>query len=350
MDNMALSSQPTPLRLLVLGYGNVVRAFLPLLASRSAWLGRELGMGPLLIGLGSRSNGLYIHAEGIQLNQASEVMPHLKREGVRVESFEQFIEMGKAAGADVFIELTSLDPHHGEPALTYIRKALKHDMDVITANKGPVAHALRELRQLAREHHVQFRFESTVIDGVPVFNLAEYCLPAVGIRSFRALLNSTTNLVLRLIEQGYTLDEAVQQAQHIGVAEADPSFDLDGWDAVMKTTILANVLLDAQLTPQMVWREGMRNLTEEAIRLAARSGTPYRLVSETRPELGKLIAAVSPQQIAAGDILYRGKDFSGILSLETEALGTITIVEHEPATLQTAYGVLSDLIAIVRNR
>lgn len=337
----------------MLGYGNVVRAFLPLLASRSAWLSRESGVRPILIGLGSRSNGLYIHAEGIQpeqLNQAGEVMSRLRHEGVRVESFDRFIEMGKAAGANMFIELTTLNPHNGEPALTYIRKALKHDMHVITANKGPVAHALRELRQLAREHHVQFRFESTVMDGVPIFNLARYCLPAVGIRSFRALLNSTTNFVLRLIEQGYTLDEAIRQAQHIGVAEADPTFDLDGWDAVMKTTILANVLLDAQLTPQMVQREGIRGLTEEAIRLADRSGTPYRLVSEVRLEDGKFVAAVSPQQIAAGDILYSGKDFSGILSLETEALGTITIVEHEPTTLQTAYGVLSDLIAIVRNR
>jgi len=310
---------------LILGYGNVVRALLPLLASRSAWLDRELGVRPILIGLGSRSNGLYIHAEGIQpeqLRQESDAILHLKREGVRVESFEQFIEMGKATGAEVFVELTTLNPHDGEPALSSIRKALEHDMHVITANKGPVAHALKELKQLANQHHVQFRFESTVMDGVPIFNLAEYCLPAVGIRSFRALLNSTTNLVLRLIEQGYTLDEAVQQAQHIGVAEADPSFDLDGWDAVMKTTILANVLLDTQLTPSMVRREGMRNLTEEAIRLAARSGAPYRLVSEARPELGKLVAAVSPQQIAAGDILYSGKDFSGIVAQKMDIAST----------------------------
>jgi len=277
-------------------------------------------------------------------------MPRLKREGIRVERFDQFIETGKTAGADIFIELTTLNPHDGEPALTHIRKALAHDMHVITANKGPVAHTLRELRQLASQHHVQFRFESTVMDGVPIFNLAEYCLPAVGIRSFRALLNSTTNLVLRLIEQGYTLDAAIQQAQHIGVAEADPTFDLDGWDAAMKTTILANVLLDAQLTPQMVRRAGIRNLPEEAIRLAAQSGTPYRLVSEAWLEAGKLVAAVSPQRLIAEDILFSGKDFSGILSLETEALGTITILEHEPTTLQTAYGVLSDLITIVRKR
>lgn len=267
-----------------------------------------------------------------------------------MEHAEQFIEAGKAAGASLFIELTTLNPHSGQPALSYIRKALELGMDVITANKGPVAYAQLELQTLAHRHQVQLRFESTVMDGLPLLNLAEFTLPAVGIRAFRALLNSTTNLVLSMIEQGYSRDEAIRKAQHLGIAEADPWFDLDGWDAAMKTTILANSLMEGELTPHMVEREGIGDLTSDDICAAALAGAPYRLVSDAHRKYGVLIAEVRPRRISTDDILHTAMGRSGIISLETEAMGTITLVEHEPTVVQTAYGVLSDLITILRNR
>lgn len=250
----------------------------------------------------------------------------------------------------MLIELTTLNPQDGQPALLHIRSALQAGMDVITANKGPVAFAQFELQALARRHNVQFRFESTVMDGLPVINLAQFALPAVGIRSFRALLNSTSSLVLNLVEQGYSRDEAISRAQQIGVAEADPWYDLDGWDAVMKTTILANTLLEGQLTPTMVEREGIRNLNSDEICAAALAGSPIRLVSQAHRKHGVLIAEVRPRRVSSDDILYVGKNTMGVISLETEAMGTITLVEHQPGVVQTAYGVLSDLINIQRQR
>lgn len=253
-------------------------------------------------------------------------------------------------GASLLIELTTLNPQNGQPALDHIRRAIEVGMDVVTANKGPVAYAQAELQILAQQHNVQFRFESTVMDGLPIFNLAQFSLQAVSTQSFRALLNTTSTLVLSKIEQGYTREEAIFEAQRIGVAEADPWHDLDGWDAVMKTTILANTLLEGQLMPHMVKREGIRDLPLEDIRTAAMAGSPFRLVSQANRGHGDLTADVGPRKITSDDILHLGRGTTSILSLETEAMGTITLVEHASTTRQTAYGVLSDLITILQQR
>jgi homoserine dehydrogenase len=353
MSKTALSALLPPLRILILGYGHVAQAFLPLLASRSEWLGRESGIRPVITGMGSRSRGLFIYDNEINadlLAREQDPLSWLSSAGTRMENFDTFIQAGKKAGASLFIELTTLNPQDGQPALRHILKAIESGMDVITANKGPVAYAQRELQSLARRNDVQFRFESAVMDGLPLINMAEFTLPAVGIQSFKATLNSTSTLVLNMIEQGYAIDEAIVKAQEIGIAETDPWYDLDGWDAVMKTTILANSLLEGNLTPKMVEREGIRNLTVDEICAAALAGSPYRLVSQAHRKKGVLFAEVRPRRISSDDTLRIGKGTTGVISIETQAMGTITLVEHEPAVVQTAYGVLSDLITIQRQR
>ena len=337
----------------MLGYGHVAQALLPLLASRSAWMGNELGYRPVISGIGTRSRGFYIHERGIDVTRlASEkqAFQYFQQQAVRVEKVEAFIRAGKAAGATVLIELTTLNPQNGQPALMHVRNALQAGLDVITANKGPVAFAQADLRALAKHQNVQFRFESTVMDGLPLINLNQFTLQGVGIRSFRALLNTTSCLVLSMVEQGFTLEEAITSAQQLGIAETDPWYDLDGWDAVMKTTILANNLLDGQLTPQMVEREGIRNIPLDEICAAGLAGTPVRLVSHAHRHHSQLIAEVRPRHIEKDDILQAGKGTTSVISIETEAMGTITLIEHEPKVMQTAYGVLSDLVTVLKHR
>lgn len=339
-------------RLLLLGYGNVARAFLPLLASRRAWLEQELGIRPLISGIGSRRSGFFVHPTGLAPSElTTETNPiHLfQRDANTNENAQAFIQAGRDAGADTLIELTTLNPANGEPALSHIRQALEAGMDVITANKGPIAHAGKTLQTLARARGVYLRYESTVMDGLPLVNLAEFTLPAVGIRGLRGLLNATSGLVLDQMEQGKSLEEAIQFAQQIGVAEADPWHDLDGWDAVMKTTILANALLNADLTPAEVQRVGIRDLPQAEVVAAARAGTPIRLVSSARVIDGTLVASVRPERLLPTDPLYAARD-SGMIALETEAMGTISLIEHNTDVLQTAYGVLSDLIIIRQAR
>lgn len=351
MSEISNSAPLPPLRLLLLSYGHVAQAFLPLLASRSQWLSQQFGIHPVISGIGTRSQGFFIHPDGIDadlLAHQQDPFSWFQDRGSRLENAEAFISAGKASGVSLLIELTTLNPRDGQPALTYIRSALSAGMDVITANKGPVAFAQRELEALARSHKVQFRFESTVIDGLPVLNLAQFTLPAVGMQGFRALLNATSTLVLSMIEQGYSLDDAISRAQQLGIAEADPWYDLEGWDAVMKTTILANTLLEGHLSPQMVEREGIRNLTPEDIRSAAQAGSPFRLVSSASRRHGTLTAQVRPQRIHPNDIFHIAKGTTSVISLETEAMGTLTLVEHEPTVLHTAYGIFSDFVTVLQ--
>ncbi len=312
-----LSSHP-PLRLLLLGYGNVAQAFLPLLASRREWLGHQFSVRPVISGIGTRRHGFFLHPEGIDASTlVAQLHPLHWFSSIsnRVQDAETFLQAGKMAGASILIELTTLQPQNGQPALDHIRTALLARMDVITANKGPIAYAQAELLTLAQQQKVQLRFESTVMDGLPLINLAQFTLQAVGIRSFRALLNATSSLVLSLLEQGHPLEEAIHRAQEIGVAEANPWYDLDGWDAVMKTTILANNLLGAQLTPSMVRREGIRSLSNDDIRAAAAQGTPLRLVSQASRQHGTIFAEVSPQRLHTDDVLRSSKGTTSSISL-----------------------------------
>lgn len=353
MSKTYLSTILPSVRLLLLGHGHVGQAFLQLLASRSEWLGSELGVRPFICGLGTRSRGLYIHPRGFEasfLVQDTDPFKQFINNGTYVDNAEAFIEAGKALGATILVELTTLNPQNGQPALSYIRTALQAGLNVITANKGPVAYAQSELQALARHQNVQFRFEATVLDGLPIINLAQFTLQAVSIYSFRALLNTTSSLVLSMIEQGFTRDEAIARAQELGIAEADPWYDLDGWDAVMKTTILANSLLESQLSPHQVTRQGIRGLAPAEIRAAARAGTPIRLVSQANRKQGISIAEVRLHKIGKDDILLQGKGTTSVISLETEAMGTITLIEHEPTVTQTAYGVLSDLVTIIKQK
>ena len=343
------SMKITP-RLLLLGYGNVARAFLPLLASRCAWLEQELGVSPLISGLGSRRAGFFTHPTGIaaaSLADEPDPIQVFATTGNASHDALAFLHAGRAAGANVLIELTTMNPQNGEPALTHVRQALGADMNVITANKGPIAHAGEALHRLAKQHGVQLRYESTVMDGLPLLNLAEFTLPAVGIRGWRGLLNNTSSIVLSQMEQGRSLDEAIRLAQQIGVAEANPWHDLDGWDAAMKTTILTNTLLNVHLTPQLVQRTGIRDLSQAEVIAAAQAETPIRLVSSAQLVDGIPVATVHPERLQPADPLSSGKDI-GIISLDTEAMGTITLTQHATGVLQTAYGVLSDLITILR--
>src|SRR5579872_4463194 len=353
MNNFSLPPTLHPLRLLLLGYGHVAQAFIPLLAARSEWSGKTYGMRPMICGIGTRSQGYYLYPKGIDvttLANSEDTLQWFTVRGQPVKNAEAFIQQGKANGASLLIELTTLNPHDGQPALDHIRTALRAAMNVITANKGPVAYAQTELQSLAQRHHVQFRFESTVMDGLPLINLAQFTLQTVGIHSFRALLNTTSGYVLYLIEQGHSLEEAIRQAQQLGIAETDPWYDLDGWDAALKTTILANNLLNGQLTPSQVKRTGLRDISLEEIRGAASGGTPVRLVSHASSINSTITAEVSPRRIDVGDILHIATGTTSIISLETEAMGMITFVEHEPTVIQTAYGVLSDLITILRQQ
>lgn len=253
----------------------------------------------------------------------------------------------EASQADIIIETTTLNAESGEPALSHIKLALTRHCHVVTANKGPLAFAAQQLQDLAQAVGRQLRYESTVMDGTPIFNLVKRTLPLVTVNGFRGIVNSTTNFILTAMEQGQEYLTALKEAQQRGIAEADASLDVDGWDAAVKAVVLANCLMDAQLTPQMVVRTGISHLTATELQAANATGHKIRLVMEVSRAQGQIVATVKPVALTANDLLYQVDAFSNALTLETDLMGTLTIFEQNPDLTQTAYGVLSDMISII---
>ena len=250
------------------------------------------------------------------------------------------------AECDVVAEITTLNPDTGEPALSHIRAAFRRNHHVITANKGPIAHAYAALAAESRTAGVEFRFEPTVMDGAPVFNMARKNLPAVKVLGFTGVLNSTSKVVIAAMREGKTKEEGIEMARRLGITEADPSYDLDGWDSAAKTAALANVLMEARITPRQVEREGIGAFSEERIRELAESGKTVCLISRGETTTDGVRLIVRPEILDDTDLLATVQGTSNLILLHTDLMGTVGTLSIAPGVEQTAYGLFSDLVDI----
>ena len=336
------------LRLAILGFGNVGQEFARLLLDRSDWLVREADIEVDVIAIATRSRGTLVTDDALDIHKILEhVKDDGKIDGYGTESVDLTpSELIESCGADILVELTTLNIESGQPAIDHISRAIKRGMHVITANKGPIAFAYEDLRALACSEGVQLRFEGTVMDGTPIFNLAEKTLRGCEIRGLEGILNSTSNYVLSEMTAGKSMDEAVRGAQERGIAEADPTLDLDGWDAAAKITALANVLMGARSSPDKVDRTGIRDLSDEYLTDVAKEGKKIRLIARAHKDEGGIKTTVRPERIDARSLYWNVDGTSSALTISTDLMGDVTIVESNPTTTQTAYAVFSDLLAI----
>ena len=243
----------------------------------------------------------------------------------------------------VLLETTTLDIAAGRPARDHVKRALQLGCHVATANKGPAAFAYRELSEVARENGVRFLFEGAVMDGVPIFNLVRETMPTVRVEGFRGVVNSTTNHILTALEDGAEYAPALAEMQAQGIAEADPSLDVDGWDAAAKAAALTNVLLDGRITPHDVDRTGIGPATSAWARDAkARHARVRLVVSARRGER----PVVRPTELPEDDVLANLRGMGNALILDTDTLGRVVISQLDGGLTQTAYALLSDLITI----
>ncbi len=316
------------LKLALIGYGNVGRALAHLLRQKQCEY-------PFTItGIHTLRHGTVVNAEGL---------PDKPTFGPRAASIEEFLD---AAAADVAVELTTLNPSTGEPAISHIRAAFARRMHVVTANKGPIAHAYAALRDEAAKAKVSFRFESAVMDGAPVFNLWKECLPAVKVNGFTGVLNSTSKVVIETMEQGGAFEDGLAKARAMGITEADGAYDIEGWDSAAKAAALANVLMDARTTPQQVSTRGIARLTPERVREIASQGKTVRLISRGRADKGAVSLRVRAEVLDRCDILAATPGTTNLILFHTDLMGTFGTVSIEPHVEQTAYGVFSDLVNV----
>src|SRR5215813_6648310 len=215
--------------LAIVGFGHVGRALLRLLIAKESELRRKYDIRWRLTGVATRRIGWFADPDGF--NPIALLNGHLPSQGANSQQPKNVREWLERAKTDVFFEASSLAVDSGQPATEHVRTALESGAHAISANKGPVVHAYKELAALAKEKERRFLFESTVMDGVPIFSLFPLGLPATELRGFQGVLNSTTNVVLTEIEKGRTFSEAVSRAESMGIAETDPSAYLDAGDA-----------------------------------------------------------------------------------------------------------------------
>jgi homoserine dehydrogenase len=276
---------------------------------------------------------------------------HSHRAGVEIliGGAPELIDHFSRASADgsagrVLIETTPLDVKTGQPAIHHIEQALERGLHVVTANKGPVAIKWRDLDRAARERGVSFLFEGAVMDGIPVFNFVRETLPAVTITGFRGVVNSTTNHIITALEDGGEFGPALEEMQQAGIAEADPSLDIDGWDAAAKAAALANVLMGADLTPAAVVRTGIRGLSGADVRAAVARGTRIRLVASA----GAAGARVEPEVLPEADPLAQLRGMANAVIFETDLLGEVAVTQLTGGLTQTAYALVTDLTTVAR--
>jgi homoserine dehydrogenase len=340
----------THYNLALLGFGNVGQSLARLLRRKAPSLAADFGLTFTVTAIGTARHGFAADPGGLDLDHAlrlaasRESLTTLTHYPPPTDAFDLL----RLSQADVLFENTPVNYHTGQPALGYLRAALELNMHAITANKGPVVHGYQELTALAARRGRKFYFESAVMDGAPIFSLFRQALPAAELRAFHGILNSTTNLILGRMEAGESLDQAITYAQSIGIAETDPSGDVDGWDAAVKVAALVTVLMGIRLLPGQVERQGISEITPTQIAAARQQGQRWKLVCTARREGGGVYARVAPEPVAPDSPLYGVEGTSSIVTFETDVLSQLSIVEGNPGPETTAYGLLADFINAAR--
>ena len=336
-------------RLIMAGFGNVGKATARLLLKKQKELSEVYGIEFVVTGIATARHGRAINPEGIDLVKAlAAVEDGGSLDGLSVQPCDgDMVDFIRSCPGDVLFEITPVNHKTGQPAIDHMKTALEMGMHAITANKGPVAHAYQMLSSLAKEKNRRFLFESAVMDGAPVFSIFIESLIGANLLGFTGILNSCTNLLLDLMGQGQSLEEAIAYGASIGITETDPSNDVDGWDAAIKVAALCTVLMHHPITPQEVDRTGIRGITAPMIQEALAAGERWKLVCSANLEDGKLTARVRPERVNSESPLFNVGGTSSFVLLKTDVLPGLGLLESNTEPETTAYGLLADFINAV---
>lgn len=335
-------------KLALIGYGGAAKAFTKLLIEKEQAF-EAMDYKVVITMVATHSRGNIYKNEGIS---PAALLSYTEENG-HFRAHENVIslstmEMVEQLNYDVLVELSTLNIFTGEPAISHIRAAFERNKHVITANKGPIAWAYKELKAIADEKQLVFLYETTVMDGTPVFNLVKDTLPMCRVTEIRGILNTTTNFILGHLEAGEALEDIMAEGRRRGFVEADPSLDVDGWDAAAKLTALMNVLMDAGIKPTDVRRKGIADIGAEDLQAAKVQGKTIKLLCRGYFDGTTPVAEVSPQLVGLGE-LYAGIDeTSSVVTIVTDLMGAVSVVEHNPEIEQTGYGILSDLVRLLK--
>jgi len=340
-----------PHKLALVGFGTVGQGLAEILRDKGEELRVRHGFEAQVVAISTLTKGAIYHPGGLDIAAALRATqetgsldaypeaPGLVRgwEGLRAI---------RESNADTVVEATWTDLETGQPAISHIRAAFETGKHVVTSNKGPVALAYKELKRLAEAHDVQWGIEGTLMAGTPALRLARTALAGCYISEIRGILNGTTNFILTRMEEGSTFDEALAEAQRLGYAEADPSADVEGHDALGKLLILAAVVMEAPLTWEQVSCQGIGHITRDDVRHARAEGKRWKLVARLRRVGDRLEASVGPQAIPTQAPLAGVSGATNAVTYVTDLLGEVTLAGPGAGQRETAAALLADLLDI----
>jgi len=334
-------------RLMMIGFGNVGQGFVQIIQDDADSLAERFGVRFSVVGINDMRLGSVYDSDGLPLQGLLETASSGSLQNVRAAehgwSIETMLDKGQA---DTLVEASFTDLQTGEPASTYIRLALKAGINVVTTNKGPIALNFHELIGIAKEHQARIGFEGVVMSGTPTLALGLNLLAAAGIQKIQGILNGTTNFILSRMEAGGSYDEALAEAQELGYAEADPTGDVEGFDAAGKVVILSNLVMGADIHMADVDRKGITQLTPEDIAAAKAEGKRWKLIGVVERNGEQVKASVQPVALPVAHPLANVGGATNAVTYSTRLLGDVTLVGAGAGRMETGYALLNDLLAI----
>jgi homoserine dehydrogenase len=341
-------------KLCFIGFGNVARSLVRLLERKRGLLESKYDITYSITGIATGRHGFAVNPKGIDVRQALEKV----ESGQSVSPLSTFrvedsLAVIQHSSASVLFENSPVNYETGQPAIDHVRAALNAGMHAITANKGTVVHAYQELTALAKSKGKKFLFEAITLGGSPLFSTFREAMPLAELISFKGIINATTNIILSRMEDGESFEEAVKYCQRVGVAETDPSGDVDGWDAAIKVSALATALMDSPLKPQEVERKGIREITPAMVNQAKGEKKRWKLVASAEKVGNQVKARVAPELVDSSSPLYGMMGSTTGLTFRTDVLTDYSIIASEREGMQggpedTAYGLFADFVNAVR--
>lgn len=332
-------------KIAILGFGTVGQGISEILLSKKNYLKDKYNFEFDVVAVCDFAYGNCYNPNGLDIPFMIEEAKSKKKFSKDVSTLDN-VTLIKECNASVLCELTYTDLNTGGPAIDHVRAALESGKHVVTSNKGPAALKYAEFKQLADKKGVKFLIEGTVCAGTPVINLTDGPLAGCEISKIRGILNGTTNYMLSEMEKGMDYDAVLKVAQELGYAEADPTGDVEGYDARGKVTILANIVMGAPLQINDVTCKGITKITSADIEQAKKEGKRWKLIGCVEKKDGKIVGSVAPEMIPLSHPLAGVMGATNALTFTTDMLGDVTIVGPGAGRMQTGFAILTDLLCI----
>lgn len=334
-------------RIALIGFGTVGQGLAEILLSKGSELKVKYGYEYSIVGVADIAWGTAYNPDGLDIHDMLEKVKGKEKFSKDLKDWDA-LNMIRESNATVVCELAFTDLNTGEPAIKHCKASFESGKHIVTSNKGPAALAYQELKELALKNNVEFLIEGTVMSGTPVLNLMEGPLAGCTITAARGILNGTTNYILTQMEEGMSYENALVKAQELGYAEADPTGDVEGYDARGKVTILANVVMNEPLRIEDVSCQGITKITLDDIAKAKGSRSRWKLIGSVKKEGDKVIASVAPELLPLSHPLAGVMGATNAITFTTDMLGDVSIVGPGAGRTETGYSILTDLLKIHR--